>query len=233
MYPDRFEYKKDALRVFDGRCRLLSAFVLITAAITTTSYYILGGMILFCVTALFRERRVTAPRLVPVNVMAAALWLPATAGFDPSLALLYTLRINCAALVSMCFVFPMGISVFTASLAGLKAPGKMISLFILTYRYIFLLSGRLFTALASMRLRCTIQNDVYRWRSMSAVFASVLTSAVFRGKKVWAAMVCRGFDGTFPVTAALEWRVRDSVLLASSAAFSALVIIHEYGIWKN
>ncbi|MDR2109923.1 MAG: hypothetical protein LBP32_01305, partial [Spirochaetaceae bacterium] len=69
MYPERLEYKKDALRIFDGRCRLLSAFVLIAAALTTTSYVILGGMIFFSVITLVREVRVTALRLVQVNAM--------------------------------------------------------------------------------------------------------------------------------------------------------------------
>jgi cobalt/nickel transport system permease protein len=165
--------------------------------------------------------------------MTAALWLPVAAGFDPYMALRYTLRINCAALLSMCLVFPMGISPFAAALAGLKIPRKLISLFILTCRYIFLLHERLFTALASMRLRRTIHNDMYRWRSISAVFASVLAGAVFRGEKIWAAMVCRGFDGTFPVTAVLRWKFRDSLLLAACAVFSAWVILNEGGIWKS
>jgi cobalt/nickel transport system permease protein len=233
MYPDRLEYKKDAFRVFDGRCRLLSAFLLTAAAITTTSCLTLAGMILGCLPVLFREARVTLRRLIPVNTMAAALWLPAALGFDPSLALLYTLRLNCAALLSMCLVFPMGISLFAASMAGLKAPRKITALVILTCRYIFLLYERLFTALASMRLRCSIQHDLYRWRSISAVFASVLTGAVFRGKKIQAAMVCRGFDGTFPVTVALQWKFRDSLLLAACAALSAFIIIQGSGLWKS
>jgi cobalt/nickel transport system permease protein len=233
MYPGRLEYKRDALRIFDGRCRLLSALALTAAALRTTSFFILGGIVILCLPALIREARITARRLVPVNGMALALWLPAAFGFDPSLALLYTLRLNCAALVSMCFVFPMGISRLAAALAGLRAPPKMISLFILTHRYIFLLYQGFFTALTSMRLRCTIGNDLYRWRAIAAVFASVLTGAVFRGKQVWAAMVCRGFDGTFPITLKPEWKLRDGLLLTACAALSALIIAGEYGIWKS
>jgi cobalt/nickel transport system permease protein len=243
MYLPRLEFKKDPLRGFDGRCRLLSAFILISAAVTTTSFFILVGIIVLCLPALIREPRVTLPRLAAVNSMAVALWLPVAAGFDPSgvlltKALLYTLRLNCAALLAMVLVVPMGISVLAASMAGLKVPGKMVSLFLLTYRCIFLLHDRLFTALGSMGLRCTIKSDIYRWRSLAAVFASVLAGAAFRGKKVWTAMVCRGFDGTFPVTAALVWRFRDGLFLAACAVFLALVILNErqingYGIWKN
>ncbi|MDR2257665.1 MAG: energy-coupling factor transporter transmembrane protein EcfT [Treponema sp.] len=225
MYPDRLEYKKDPFRGFDGRCRLLSAFLLIAAVVRAAGFFTLGGVIGGCFLILIREARVTARRLAPVNLMTAALWLPVAAGFDPYTALRYTLRINCAALLSMCLVFPMGISPFAAALAGLKVPRKLIALFLLTCRYIFLLYERLFTALASMGLRRTIHNDVYRWRSISAVFASVLTSAFVRGEKTRAAMVCRGFDGTFPVTAVLKWKFRDTLLLAACAAFSAWVVL--------
>ena len=236
MYLDRLEYKRDTLCIFDGRCRLLSFILLAAAVLSTPSYAITGGAALLCMAALIREIRVTALRLIPVNVMSAALWLPVAFGFAPSKALLYTLRINCAALLSMCFVFPMGVSALAASMAGLGAPKKLISLFLLTYRYIFFLYERLFSALTSMRLRCTLQNDLYRWRSISAVFATALTGALFRGKKVWAAMLCRGFDGAFPVTVLLKWKFRDSLLLAACAVFAALLIIIEgggAGIWKS
>lgn len=226
MYLDRLEYKKDTLRIFDGRCRLLSLILLAAAVLHTTRYIIIGGIALLCLAALAREIRVTALRLAPVNIMSAALWLPVAIGFEPSKALLYTLRINAAALLSMCLVFPLGISALAASMTGLGAPPKLISLLILTHRYIFFLHDRLFTALVSMRLRAARQNggDLYRWRSISAVFASALTSALFRGQKVRAAMLCRGFDGAFPVTAPLKWKLRDSLLLAACAVFSALII---------
>jgi cobalt/nickel transport system permease protein len=233
MYPDRLEFKKDPLRLFDGRCRMLSAFLLTAAAISTTSYLALAAIIAGCLPVLLREARTSLLRLIPVNAMAAALWLPVAAGFDPSLALLYTLRINCAALLSMCLVFPMGVSLFAASLAGLNVPRSLTALFILTCRAIFLLYERLFTALASMRLRCTIQNDLYRWRSISAVFASVLSGAVIRGEKLRIAMMCRGFDGAFPVTVTFRWKFRDSLLLAACAVLSALIIIREAGPWKS
>jgi cobalt/nickel transport system permease protein len=236
MYLDRLEFKRDTLRIFDGRCRLLS-FVLLTAAVIGGAGYVLNGVLaLVCLAALAREIRVTASRLIPVNLMTLALWLPVAFGFDPRKALLYTLRINCAALLSMWFVFPMGISALAASMAGLGAPPKLISLFMLSYRYIFFLYDRLFTALAAMRLRCTPHNDLYRWRSIAAVFAAALTRALFRGRMVWAAMRCRGFDGAFPVTAALDWKLRDSLLLAVCAAAAVLGgcgIFDGDGIWKN
>jgi cobalt/nickel transport system permease protein len=224
MYLDRFEYKKDLLKSFDSRCRLLSAASVIISVVNVTNTVLLCGVILALLCVLLREFRITMQRLIPVNVMAFALWIPVITGLNPHIALLYTLRINCAALVYMCFVAPMSISVFASSMSALKAPRKLVSLFVLTYRYIFLLYEGLATTLISMRLRLLKHNTAYQWRSMAAVFAATLTRAAFRSEKVWLAMSSRGFDGSFPIIISFKWRIRDSILLSGSAFFFVVVV---------
>jgi energy-coupling factor transporter transmembrane protein EcfT len=162
MYLDRPEYKKDLLKSFDGCCRLLSVAFVIISVVNITNRVLLCGVILAGLCVLLRESRVTIQRLIPVNMMAFALWIPVITGFNPYIALLYTLRINCAALVYMCFVAPMSISLLASSMSALRAPKKLVSLFVLTYRYIFLLYEGFAMALVSMRLRLLKHNAVYQ-----------------------------------------------------------------------
>ncbi|GHT78814.1 cobalt ECF transporter T component CbiQ [Spirochaetia bacterium] len=225
MYLDRLEYKKDLLKGFDGRCRLLSGAVLIAALVSSKNDMVLLAAIGVSMAVLFRELRVTFLRLIPVNMMVIALWLPVLFGGNTHTAFIYTLRLNAAALMYMCFVIPLSISAIASSLTKLKAPDKLISLFILTYRYIFLLHERFWTAQKSMRLRNTIHNDAGMWRSLSAIFSTSIIGAHFRGEKVWIAMMARGFDGSFPVTAAFHWRLRDTALLAVSILFSIFILV--------
>jgi cobalt/nickel transport system permease protein len=157
------------------------------------------------------------------------LWLPVIAGLSPWSVLLYTLRINCAALAYMCLVAPMSISLIASSLSALALPEKLVSLFVLTYRYIFLLCEGLDTALVSMRSRLSRNATAYRWRSLAAVFAATLARSAFRSEKVRIAMTNRGFAGAFPVTVAFTWRIRDSVLLAASI-LSVLAVV--WLIWS-
>ncbi|MDR3356166.1 MAG: energy-coupling factor transporter transmembrane protein EcfT [Spirochaetaceae bacterium] len=222
MYLDRLEYKKDILRPIDGRCRFLAAAVLIAAVVYTTSAEALAACIALCALALSREPRVSGLRLLPVNMMTAALWLPAAFGFGADSALLYTLRINAAALVYMVFIVPMSISAIASSMTRLKVPGKLVSLFILSYRYIFLLGERLSATLSSMRLRSPETGTLQLWRSFAAVFAATTAHAVFRAQKVSMAMVSRGFDGAFPLTLTFKWRTRDTVILSLCLCVSAL-----------
>jgi cobalt/nickel transport system permease protein len=231
MYLDRLEYKKDLLRGFDGRCRIISGVFLIAALVHSTEPALLAAAMALCLAVLCRELRVTFLRLLPVNIMAIALWAPVIVTSNGWSAFVYTLRINSAALLYMCFIIPMGISVTASSLSKLKVPTKLVSLFILTYRYIFLLHDRFWTAQKSMRLRGAVyrrgavHTDVAVWRSLAAVFASSVVGAIGRGHRVWTAMLARGFAGSFPVVVAFRWRLRDTVLLSASMACAIFIAL--------
>jgi cobalt/nickel transport system permease protein len=219
MYLDRLAFKKDLLKSFDGRCRLLAAALFILSMVSATNIVLLSAAAAALLCAAPGEFSVTIRRLIPVNMMAAVLWLPLLAGFSPHSALLYTLRINCAALAYMRFAAPMGISLIASSLSALKTPEKLVSLFVLSYRYIFLLYESLATTLAAMRSRLPENATLYQWRSLAAVFAATLTRSALRSEKIRIAMLSRGFDGGFPRTVSFAWRLRDSALLGAGAGF--------------
>jgi cobalt/nickel transport system permease protein len=225
MYLDRLEYKKDFLRTIDGRCRFISAAFLLISAVYTESLTALLIIISVCLLLLSRELGVTARRLLPVNMLMAAVWISTLFGMDPRNAVLYTLRVNAAALVYMSFIIPMSVSALASSMTKLKIPEKLVSLFILTYRYIFLMSGRLSTSLVSMRLRSPENKSVYVWRSFAAVFAATMVEAVFRSHRVSLAMIARGFDGAFPVTHVFKWKLHDTVFLTLCIIVSLFIIL--------
>ena len=227
MYFDRLGYKKDRFAQFDDRCRLIVTVLLIAAMVSTTSIVTPCVCILLCLTVLMSDIRVTVLRLLPVNIMVVALWLPVIVGFNQDKAFLYTLRINCAALLYMCFIGPLNVSRLASSMTTLKTPEKLVALFILTHRYIYLLYKGLSTALISMKLRLTEHNHTHTWRSLSAVFATTLTRAVLRAEIISSAMINRGFDGGFPVTIKLQWKLIDSILLAVAVSLAAFVFIIE------
>jgi cobalt/nickel transport system permease protein len=81
------------------------------------------------------------------------------------------------------------------------APPKLITLLILTYRFIFILWERIFTATLSLRLRKPkTMPKLTEFRAYAAMFAAAIISAELRSRKVMTAMEARGFDGRFPVT---------------------------------
>ncbi|GMO42912.1 MAG: cobalt ECF transporter T component CbiQ [Termitinemataceae bacterium] len=227
MHLEHLEYKKDFLKGFDGRCRIIAAFFFIAVLANVKSFIILCSVIVLIIAILIRDFYITLLRLVPVNIFIITLWLPVLLGSDVHAALLYTLRINCAALLYMLFVIPMSISNIAGSLSTLRVPDKLIALLILTYRYIFLLNEKFQITLKSMRLRNQRKNSTSVWHSLGAVFTTSIVSTISRGEKIWTAMQCRGFNGSFPLTIIFKWSLRDTVLIAFSVACCAFIVIVE------
>ncbi|MDR1420905.1 MAG: energy-coupling factor transporter transmembrane protein EcfT [Treponema sp.] len=222
MYINRLEIDKSRfplclLNRLDARLRLVAGVVLIALAIQITDYKILLPVIVMCFVFLIPCGRVIISRLVPVNVFVLMLFVSLPLGdcleaalnnTEPqyrnslSNACLYAARINIAALLYMLFIIPMGISALSGALTKMRAPSKLISLLILTYRFIFIFSQRIFAAALSLRLRKpkTMPRST-ELRAYAAMFSTAIISAELRSRKVMMAMKTKGFDGVFPVTA--------------------------------
>jgi cobalt/nickel transport system permease protein len=223
MYLDRLEFKNDPLSgvsgvfYFDLRCRVISSFLLIAATLTVSNYRILALLIIILLFFLIKSIRIVLLRLLPVNIFTLMLWVTLPL-YD---ALTLTLRINAAALLYMLFLIPIGISGLSNALSKIGVPKKLVSLLLLSYRFIFIMFERVYIAVASMRLRQPVRMTMTeQWRSYAAVFAASFLSAEFRSQKIWRAMYARGFDGTFPITKTFRWKLPDTFLLAVSVVFA-------------
>jgi cobalt/nickel transport system permease protein len=222
MFIDRLEINKNRfpLRVLnrlDTRLRLAAGFVFIAFAIQISDYKILAALAVVCAAVLITNGRVIMRRLIPVNAFALMLFVSLPLGeflttalnntapdYAESVytAMLYTARINIAALLYMIFIIPMGISALGGALAKLRVPSKLVTLLVLTYRFIFILWDRVSAAALSLRLRKPKDMPkAAELRAYAAMFATALISAELRSRKVLLAMKAKGFDGAFPLTA--------------------------------
>jgi cobalt/nickel transport system permease protein len=222
----------------DLRCRVISAFLLIVSAVSVSNYCILASFVIILMIFLIKSIRIVLLRLLPVNIFTLMLWVSLPLGalitawleentgnvhYAKALcdALIFTLRINAAALLYMVFLIPIGISGLSSALSKLAVPKKLVSLLILSYRLIFVMFERVYVSVTSMRLRQPEgQTMTEQWRSFAAVFASSFLSAEFRSQKIWKAMQSRGFDGAFPITKTFRWKKPDTFLLALSITFA-------------
>ncbi|MDR0563026.1 MAG: energy-coupling factor transporter transmembrane protein EcfT [Spirochaetaceae bacterium] len=230
MYLNRLELKHDALKGADPRCRLSAGLILIIGAVQ-----ILHVFLLFCLTAavlvlLFRDIKTVFLRLIPVNLFCGILCVTVPLGGGSiNAVIVYILRINAAAVLYMIFIIPLGIGGLAAVLAKLKVSAKLVSLLTLTYRYLFVMYERVFSAILSIRLRRPRQSTAMSWRSYTGVFASALASAFFRSQKIHLAMRSRGFDGVFPLTRVFAWKMRDTVTLFAVCIITAMLLIIDRG----
>jgi cobalt/nickel transport system permease protein len=216
MEINKNRFPLSLLNHLDTRLRLTAGIVFIVLAIQITDYKILIPLIAAALAVLITNGWVILMRLIPINTFAIMLFVSLPLGEYLTATLnnaephfissfykagVYVARINIAALLYMIFIIPMGISALSASLMKLGVPPKLITLLILTYRFIFILWERIFTATLSLRLRKPkTMPKLMEFRAYAALFATVIISAELRSRKVMTAMKAKGFDGVFPIT---------------------------------
>jgi energy-coupling factor transporter transmembrane protein EcfT len=230
MYPDKLEFKGDPLTRIDPRCRIAAGIMLIFAALHLTNFFLLAGLISAAFFALFQDAKTVLRRLAAVNTFCAVLFITMPlSGNSFTAPLLYTLRVNAAALFYMLFAAALGIGRLAPALAALKVNEKLVALLILTYRYLFVMYDRIFRSLLSMRLRRPRRAAHPAWRTYTALFAAAFADAFIRTQKINRAAQARGFDGVFPITRTFRWKTRDTLALLIAAVVSILLLFVEHG----
>jgi energy-coupling factor transporter transmembrane protein EcfT len=230
MYLNRLEIKHDILRSFDPRARLITACALLLLSVSLVEYAALFGMIAVCLALLYRDLVCAAKRLIPLETFCLLFLIQTAVGFITTrTAAVFILRVNCAALVYMLLVIPLGPGTLAQTLACLKVNQKLISILYLSSRYIYVMHDKVIFAAAAMRFRASPyqRGTIAAWKSFAAVFAAALVSAFIQADAVSAALLSRGFDGAIPKTVVLVWRVKDTLLAAGGGAVLLL-----YGTYK-
>lgn len=172
-------------------------------------------------------------RLFAVNGFIALLWLflpfslpgeallrlgPLAASREGMLlALAITLKSNALVLALLALVAPLPFPTAGHALHRLGAPGKLVQLLLLTWRYLALLEQefrrlRRAAALRGFRPR----TDLHTYRTFAWLLGMLLVRAVDRAERVRRAMVCRGFQGVF-------FSLHEFRLERGSLAFAAAV----------
>ncbi|MDR2610248.1 MAG: cobalt ECF transporter T component CbiQ [Clostridiales Family XIII bacterium] len=102
------------------------------------------------------------------------------------------------------------------ALSQLRLPGVICLQLLLTYRYIAVLIGEMITAVTAYRLRSPLRRGIHI-RHIGSFLGVLLLRSMERADRVYQAMLCRGFDGTW------DW-VRGRRAGAASLAYAAIII---------
>ncbi len=115
-------------------------------------------------------------------------------------ALLVFLKSNLIILASLCLLSTSSIFSLAHALHHLKVPAKLVQLLFFTFRYLHVIqreSQRLFEA-ASLR-GFNPRTNLFTYRTTAYLVGNLLVRSYDRSQRVYEAMLCRGFKGTFPV----------------------------------
>jgi len=153
------------------RLTVLLGFILLIWAVMPFTY---EGPPLFCVGSLCLTR--------PGVILSAQISLKSLAILTAFLALIAT----------------MTIPTLGHALSSLGLPDKLVYLFLITYRYIFVLEQEYQRLLRAMKIRgFRPGTNLHTYQSYAYLIGMLFVRSSIRGERVYKAMKCRGFSGKF------------------------------------
>lgn len=195
--------------------------------------------------------KVFLSRLVAVNLFTAFLWLflpwQLTMGqgawdlsltYNPDgllLALLVTLKANAIFLALLALLGSSPVNDIFHALAHLKVPSKLVTMFLLFYRYLHVMRQEYQRLRQAMQVRgFQPGSNLHTYKTYAQLTGILLVHSLDRSERVYQAMLCRGFGGTFWLLDHFSWRRADTgFCLVSGLVLLVLALLQWSGISWN
>ena len=172
-------------------------------------------------------------RLLVVNSFILFLWfvLPLTYPGDPvwhfgpltatRQGLIYTglitIKSNAIIIALIALIATVPIVTLGQAMHNLKLPDKLCHLLLFTYRYIYVFEQEYRRLVQAMKIRAfRPRTNLHTYRSYAYLAAMLLVRSFDRAERVFQAMLCRGFHGTFYSLKSFSWHRRDGFFLGAS-----------------
>ena len=224
MSPTSFIYK------LDPRAKLIIAFFfsLVTALANSSLQQIIAvilGFMMWFLSAL--PVKAFFKKWLAVNVFIVFVWLAlpwqylnASFQFSSSgisLALAITLKVNAIFLVWVSLLSTSSANQLLHALAHLHLPEKLVMLFFLFFRYLQLIMQQFHKLKTALLVRgFKVKFTLHTFRAVAQVMGTLLLRSLDRSEKVYQAMLCRGFNGTFWMLDHFSWSKGDSIFFVTS-----------------
>ena len=214
---------------------VVAALFSILVAVTKNYAVAVAGLVLasvYLALARLPLKRVVV-RLLVVNSFIFFLWLvlpftypgEAVWRFGPLTAsrqgLIYagliTIKSNAIIITLIALVATVPIVTLGQAMHNLRLPDKLCHLLLFTYRYIYVFEQEYRRLVQAMKIRgFRPRTNLHTYRSYAYLAAMLLVRSFDRAERVFQAMLCRGFHGTFYSLKSFSWQRRDRIFLGAS-----------------
>ncbi len=229
-----------------GKIVVAALFAILVAVAKTYAVALMGLALAIMLLALARlPLKKVLVRLLVVNSFIFFLWLvlpftypgealwrlgPLTATRQGlAYAGLITVKSNAIIMALMALITTAPIVTLGQALHRLRLPDKLCHLLLFTYRYIYVFEQEYRRLVQAMKIRgFQPRTNLHTYRSYAYLAAMLLVRSFDRAERVFEAMRCRGFQGTFYSLRTFTWRRRDGIFLAASLVALALLTYLEW-----
>ncbi len=114
------------------------------------------------------------------------------------LATVLTIKCNVIILLLITMVSTMSFVTMGHALHRLRIPDKFVALFVLTYRYIFVIEQEYQRIIRALKIRGFIpRTNLHTYKTYAYIVGMLFVLATERAERVYFAMRCRGYSGRF------------------------------------
>ncbi|MEO0190962.1 MAG: cobalt ECF transporter T component CbiQ [candidate division WOR-3 bacterium] len=214
---------------FDPRIKIIYAFVFsVVIALQNELIPSLIGLLISIILIMLARIRFLEiiNRLLIVDKFILLLWLvlPLTYPGEPLLkilglkisqqgllfTLLLTIKANAILLILISLIATSSIFDIVHSLLHLKIPEKLVFLFFLIYRYLWVLYDEYEKIIRAAKARgFKLRNSIHTYKTIAYIVGSLLVKSYSRADNLYRAMVCRGFCGKFWLIDHFQFKTTD------------------------
>ncbi|OAG28725.1 cobalt ECF transporter T component CbiQ [Thermodesulfatator autotrophicus] len=203
---------------------LASIFSLICLLLSGLSffYYLkrLGLVNLFLVFVL-----ITLPFTTPGEEVFKIKFLSASKE-GVSLAFLIFFKSNLIILTTTALLSTSSIFELAHALHHLFLPSKLVQLLFFTFRYLHVIEKEFWRLKDAAVVRCFVpRTNLFTYRTMAYLVGSLIVRSYDRSQRVYEAMLCRSFNGTFPVYHHFHLRKKDILFGIFGVTYLVAILI--------
>lgn len=229
MFTDAFLHLESPIHRIDTRVRVVVAVAwsIAIAAVNAPIAVVVALAAALCLAVTARlPIRATIRRLVPLNVFLAILCVlmplttPGPAMFHvhtvvatwPGLfaGIIIAARANAIMLILTALLTTMEVADLGRALCALRVPPRLVTLFLLTGRYVFVLQSEYQRLRRAMRVRAFRPGtNRHTLRTLGYLVGMLAVNGFDRSERILQSMKCRGYTGEFPLREASSLRKRD------------------------
>ncbi|MBA7521905.1 Nickel transport protein NikQ [subsurface metagenome] len=215
LIKEKFSEGDSLLHKLDPRVKIIVASLFSVIVAVSDKYTSLIGALFFAIVAVILARlrtREVISRLLVVNSFIFLLWLMLPFTFPGKniytlgslnisqegikYALLITIKSNSIILTGIALLSTSSIFNLVHALRHLYLPDKLTQLFFFTYRYTQTIHSEYIRLNNALRIRgFKAQTNFHTYRTYAYLVGMMLVRSYDRSKRVYDAMLCRGFKG--------------------------------------
>lgn len=140
-----------------------------------------------------------------------------------------TLKSNAILLALIALIATMSFATLGHSLSRLKLPEKLVFLLMITYRYIFVIAQEYQKIIRSIKIRgFKPKTTLHTYKTFAYVIGMLLIRASERADRVYNAMRCRGFKGTYYSLTDFRADAKSWIFIGVAAGLTVGIIIMEF-----